>query len=111
MKTTIVMGFNNYVDYLEEAVMSIAVQTVPVQLVIFDWGNTGLPDQMAAKYPNVRVEKLPMRSTPLLCEKIKAIMTPYILMFCADDIMKRYYIELAEDVLDNNPNIDIVVPD
>ena len=110
-KITALMFFQDYTEFLPDAIDGFLKQTEPGYLVIIDSGTTGIPDEYAKQYPNITVRHVDKISLKYSNESIKAITTPYYIPICADDILTPDYFHMAQTILDENPAIDIVCSD
>jgi len=105
---TAIMYFKDYVEYLPDAMTALIHQTVPINITILDGGTTGMPDQYSANHANVSVVHTDGINIKDFNKAIDLSVTPYYVPACADDIFSTDYCKIAQDILDNNPGVDIV---
>lgn len=100
MKTTVIIGFVDYYDYLDESIQSALNQTVPVDIILVNSGDVERVNAFMQKYPTVKVIHMQGDIAGRLNAGVRASTTPYFLPLGADDRLYHHYIEIAENIMD-----------
>lgn len=119
MKTSIIIICYNWYGWLEGALESALAQTNDeCEIIVMTDGSSEEVIKIAKQYQEehyyrVRTLVLPDPSNNIqrMNQAVNFAKGDYYLFYCVDDFLKPYYVDLAEGILDNNPDIDIVVPD
>lgn len=106
---SVVIPCFNQGKYLEKAIRSIG--DLPVEIIVVNNGSDDNTDDVAKKLNVTLLHEAKRGIGAAFNTGIGAAIGKYILPLSADDEVSPVYIPMASMILDENPNIDIVVPD
>lgn len=112
-KLSVVLGTYNRLELLQKAVESIVNQsTIPVKVYITDAGSTDgtipyLQSIASATIIPILVGKK-LGQAKAYNEVFQIVDTPYVCWLSDDNIIVNHGLDMAADILDNNPNIGMV---
>ncbi len=107
---TIIIPSYNQEEFLSDAIESALDQTVNCPIIVVDDGSTDNSLEIARKYP---VKVISQVNKGLASARNTGIMQDtddWILFLDADDILLPNCVERIEEVIKENPDVDIVAP-
>ena len=113
MKTTVIIPAFNAERYIKETIDSALGQTVPCRVIVVNDGSTDQTLDIANRYVGkiTILSQTNQGTAAALNAGLRVTDTPYFVFLCADDLLLPDYLATAEKILDEKPEIDIVVPD
>ena len=106
---SVIVPCHDYGRYLAEAVESLLVQDVPLEVLVVDDGSTddtlSVAEQLASRDPRVRVLAQPCSGQPAIARNngIARTSAPYVLCLDADDSIQPGFLQACVDALESDP--------
>jgi len=113
MKVTIGLPVYNAENYIEDCIISILNQSyTEFKLLIIDDGSTDNSIEIIKKFKDNRIQLIVDGDNKALASRLNQIAelceTKYLVRMDADDIMHKDRIKRQIEILDNNPDIDVL---
>ena len=97
--------------YLDEALKQLKKQTTETNIVVMTDGSSQETVDIAKKHGAIVSLEEAKNNIDRMNKAVERIVTPYYVFLGVDDFLVNYYVELAEDILANNPHLDVICPD